>query len=159
MKTLIAFTTEYGTATYCAEKLQEGIKSEVDIVNLSESRIASIDEYDVVILGGGVHMGKIGREMKRFVKKHIEILKNKSVYLFICCLEKDTEEFFAKSFPQEVIDIAIDKYVFGGIINLESLSRTHRMVLQKIGKEKNMKKLKEKNIIKLQKVINKLNFG
>lgn len=159
MKTLIAYTTEYGTATYCAKMLAEGITSKVDIVNLAETRLSSVDQYDVVILGGGVHMGKIGREMKRFVNKQIEALKSKKVYLFICCLEKDTDEFFTKSFSEEVIDIAEDKYVFGGVIELDSLSRTHRMVLDKIGRAKNMKKLKEKNIKKLIKTVNSLNIG
>lgn len=156
MKVLIAYTTEYGTATYCAEKLKECISSDVDIVNLSETRAPSIEDYDVVVLGGGVHMGKIGREMKRFVTKELEALGQKSVFLFLCCLEKNIDDFYEKSFPKEVIDMAIDKYDFGGIIDMDSLSRTHKMVLKSIGQDKNRKKLKEKNIKKLCKAINSL---
>lgn len=156
MKTLIAYTTEYGTATYCAEKLKECLNSDVDIVNLSESRGPSIEDYDVLILGGGVHMGKIGREMKRFVKKDLDQLKSKKVFLFLCCLEKNIDEFYEKSFPKEVLDIAIDKYDFGGIIEMDKLSRTHQMVLKTIKQDKDRKKLKEKNIKKLCKAVNSL---
>lgn len=156
MKTLIAYTTEYGTATLCAEKIKEGLHSDVEIVNLSETRGPSIQDYDIIILGGGVHMGKIGREMRRFIKKDIDILKTKKLFLFLCCLEKNIQDFFEKSFPPEVLDIAIDRYDFGGIIEMDKLSRTHQMVLKTIGQDKNRKKIKDKNIKKLCKAINSL---
>lgn len=157
MKTLICYTTEYGTATYCVNKLKDGIEGEVDVVNISEKRAPAINEYDTVILGGGVHIGKIGREMKRLVNKEIEALRDKNLYLFICCLEKSkAKEFFQNSFSEEVLELAKDKYNFGGVIEFESLSRTHQMVLKKIGKEKNQNKIIEKNIKKLIKAVNSL---
>lgn len=66
MKTLIAYATKYGTTEKCANILAQKLSSEAELVNLKKARTIDLNQYDSVIIGGSVMMGRIRKEVKEF---------------------------------------------------------------------------------------------
>jgi menaquinone-dependent protoporphyrinogen oxidase len=66
--------------------------AQVDVYRAREAK--AVDAYDAVILGTSVHMGKLPREIKRFVRRHRNVLADVPVAQFLVCLTmaEDTEE-------------------------------------------------------------------
>lgn len=158
MKILIAFSTEYGTAENCANKIKRSIDIQCDTINLALNKFPNIDPYDVIVLGGSIHMKKIDRAMKRFIRRNFNLLKKKNLLLYLCCLEKKKfKEYLEESFGKELVDLSMGAFCFGGEIDINRLSRVHKLVLEKIGQDKTIRDIKENNVNKLIKVINELN--
>lgn len=67
---------------YLAKKL------DADIFDLKLQSNIDLSYYKTVILGTGVHAGKPYGPLTKFVEGHIEELRDKEVFLFVCCLFK-----------------------------------------------------------------------
>jgi len=65
MKTLIVYATKYGCTKKCTEIIKSYSKGEVRIVSAKNFK-ANIEQYDTVIIGGSVYMGKIQKEITHF---------------------------------------------------------------------------------------------
>jgi menaquinone-dependent protoporphyrinogen oxidase len=83
MKTAVLYSSKYGTSAFCASQLASNLSC--DLFSLDEMKTIDISDYDQVILGTSVYMGKIRKAMTHFVDLHQEVLKEKSVSLFFCC--------------------------------------------------------------------------
>lgn len=135
MKTLIAYTTKHGTVEKAAHILKSKLPGEVHLVNLMKENAPELQEYDTVILGGSIYIGKIQGKLQSFVSINLPILLEKKIGLFICAGEKDKlvkDEELEKSFPQELFKHAIVKEIFGFEINLEALNSFERFLIKKI---------------------------
>ena len=61
LKALIAYATRYGATTGTSEEIAKILREEgIDtrIVNLKEEKIRDISEYDLILVGSGMRMGK-----------------------------------------------------------------------------------------------------
>lgn len=65
---------------YIADKLG------ADIFDLKQQSNIDLSFYKTVILGTGVHGGKPYGRLTSFVEAHTDELRDKQVYLFVCCL-------------------------------------------------------------------------
>ena len=76
MKTLIAYATRYGATTGTSEEIAKVLIEEgfdVKVVNLKEEKIRDISEYDLIIVGSGMQMGKWTSESDDFLRRfHME---------------------------------------------------------------------------------------
>jgi len=87
-KALIVYGTRFGatemTSTEIAEVFQkEGL--EVKVVNLKDEKVEDINNYDLIVVGSGIQMGKWTKEPKKFLKKYQKELTKKKVALFVSC--------------------------------------------------------------------------
>jgi menaquinone-dependent protoporphyrinogen oxidase len=87
-KVLIVYGTRTGTAAITAQDLAQALQSEgieTKIVDAKKEKIKSISEYDLVIVGSGIQMGRWTGEPEDFLKKHQKELASKKVALFVNC--------------------------------------------------------------------------
>jgi menaquinone-dependent protoporphyrinogen oxidase len=77
MKTLIIYATRYGSAERCAKMLSEKLIGDVDLLNLKDRQNIDLSQYEKVIIGGSIYVGKIQKEVNEFCTKHLEELKQK----------------------------------------------------------------------------------
>ncbi len=68
---------------YIAEKLG------ADIFDLKEQSVIDLSLFKTVIFGTGVHAGKPYSRLTAFIEQHRSELKDKQVYLFVCCMYVD----------------------------------------------------------------------
>jgi len=134
MKTLIAYGTKHGCTEKCSELLSERLMGKVDIINLKNGRNIDLEEYDNVIIGGSIYMGKIQKEVNEFTTKHLDILKDKKIGLFICCMRDGelAENELMESFPQELIKDAVVKEYFGGEFIFKKMNFMERLIVKKV---------------------------
>lgn len=87
-KALIVYGTRYGATASTSEIIADSLRREgfgVKVVNAKEEKVRDINEFDLVIVGSGIQMGKWTGEAENFVKKHRNELSTKKVALFVSC--------------------------------------------------------------------------
>ena len=140
VKTIIIYSTKYGSVEKAALKLKGHLKGDVEVVNVKNN--PSFIDYDVVILGGSIYAGRIQKEMKKFLKENLSKLKEKKVGLFICAgTEKETDinSYLASSFTQELYDRALAKANLGHEYDLKKFSFIDRLAVRIVGGVKESK--------------------
>ncbi len=153
MKTLLLYASKHGATRNAAEKLAGQLEGEVKIINLQDKGSAdvSVEDYERVIIGGSIYIGKIQKSISKFCETNLEkLLKVKKLGLFICCGEEAKAlEQLAAAFPAELLKKAAAKGYFGHELKLEKLNFVSRTMIKKItGVKKNESKIKEENIKK-----------
>ncbi len=134
MRTLIVYGTKYGCTRKCAELLKGCLTGEVCLQNAKSAR-GSLKEYDAVIIGGSVYMGKIRREISRFCEQNSKELLKKRLGLFACCYTpKGTEGFLETLFPQDLLHHAAYATVVGGEMHDEKMNFVYRKLFQSLKK-------------------------
>jgi menaquinone-dependent protoporphyrinogen oxidase len=78
-----------------AEAIGEELRAadtEVDVCRAKEIR--NLNHYQAVVVGTSVHMGRLPGEIRRFVKRHREVLSGLPVAYFVVCgtMAEDTPE-------------------------------------------------------------------
>jgi menaquinone-dependent protoporphyrinogen oxidase len=159
MRTLIVYSSKYGCTKNCANLLQKRLKDKVDIVNLKTSKDVAISQYDKVIIGGSIYIGKIQKEITKFCSKNLEKLKEKQIGLFICGMQEgemlSTE--FNQNFPNELINIAITKECFGGEFNFSKMNFLEKFIVKKVSKvSSNKSNILTDNINKFAQTMNSI---
>ncbi len=87
-KALIVFGTRYGATASTSEIIADTLRQEgfeVKVANAKEEKVQSIIEFDLILVGSGIQMGKWTGEAEDFIKKHQEDLSSKKVALFVSC--------------------------------------------------------------------------
>ena len=161
MKTIVIYGSNYGYAKDCAKELSKQLKGEVLLVNVSTDSIPSIEEFDNVVIGGSIYMGKVSKIIKEYITSNVELLKNKRVGLFLCCgLPEDFEKNIKNAFPEELLKKVISVESFGGELRIEKMNLTHKILvglMKKVAAKegKALAKQMPENIAKLAAIINK----
>lgn len=153
MKTLIIYATKYGTTKKAAEKLKDIMPGEVLLINIMEQEVPSLDNYDNVILGGSIYVGKIQDKLTSYINSNLQSIIKKRVGLFICCAQKDSNTVmkeFQDSFPAEIYSNALAKEVFGYGFHFESMGLFEKIIVGLImGIKASVSELNEASIKKL----------
>lgn len=138
MKNLIIFTTKYGSVEKCANLLKEKLNGETVIVNLKNGTVPVLDDFDNIILGGSVYMGRTQKELMEFAKNNLQKLLEKRIGLFLNCAEKKERKYeqCKNCFPAELFDKAVAKGFFGDEITWEKCSFFDKMLIRMIRKSK-----------------------
>ena len=159
MKTIIIYTTKYGTAEKSAKMLESKINGEVRLVNIMKDDAPQIDEYDNVILGGSIYVGRIQKEMTEYVTANLQSLLKKRTGLFICAGSPDMaarEKELDTSFPSELYNVAVCKEVFGSEICFNKLKFFEKFMMKAVKGDKNdSSDLSEEKINNFAKVMSK----
>ena len=87
-KALIVYGTRYGTTANTSDVIADTLRQvgfEVKIVDVKKEKVQSISEFDLVIVGSGIQMGKWTSEPEDFIKKYQKELATKKLALFVSC--------------------------------------------------------------------------
>ena len=85
---LIVYGTRTGTTANTSEVIADTLRQvgyEVKIVDAKKEKVQNINEFDLIIVGSGIQMGKWTSEPEDFIKKHQKELSSKKIALFVSC--------------------------------------------------------------------------
>ena len=88
MKFLVAYGSRFGSTKEIAEYMTKVLKEKEVNVDLYEAAKtpSNIDEYDIVLIGSGIQIGKWKNTALNFLKKHQKTLRGKTTGLFVSCV-------------------------------------------------------------------------
>jgi menaquinone-dependent protoporphyrinogen oxidase len=87
-KALIVYGTRFGATADTSEIIADTLKQEgytVKVVDAKKEKVTDITEFDLIIVGSGIQMGKWTGEPEDFLKKHQKELSRKKLVLFVSC--------------------------------------------------------------------------
>lgn len=132
MKTLIAYASKYGTTEKCANILKEKLTGEIDVVNLKNEN-PSPKDYDEIIIGGPVYIGKLNKAVERYCIDNLPILVDKKLGFFLCHMDTDTPitEQLAKYYPKKLIESAYAASGFGGAFYVSKMNFLYKWMIKR----------------------------
>jgi len=85
-KGAILYATRYGSTEETALWLAEGIKAETSVLNIESVDFSAVpNAYDFLILGSGIWVGGVHKEIKRFIQTEGSSIDGKVVATFVVC--------------------------------------------------------------------------
>jgi menaquinone-dependent protoporphyrinogen oxidase len=134
MQTIIIYASKHGCTETCAQKLKDQLPGHTDMVNVKTASIQNLDAYDTIIIGGSIHAGQIQRNIKKFCQNNLNLLMQKKVGLFICCMEEGDKarEEFNMAYPEALRRYAAATGVLGGRFDFKKMNAIERYLVKKI---------------------------
>jgi menaquinone-dependent protoporphyrinogen oxidase len=94
VKTLIVYGTRYGATAGTAEEIAKVLREEgfeVKVANAKNEKINDLSEYELVVVGSGMRMGKWTGEADNFLEKFREELERKKLAIFVSTMKTVSE--------------------------------------------------------------------
>jgi menaquinone-dependent protoporphyrinogen IX oxidase len=137
MTGIILYQSKYGATEVYARWLSEA--TGFALLETKRADIEAVSGYDVVILGGGIHASGIAGLY--FLKKHIDALKGKRIFVFAVGAspydKKAFDEIYAHNFKDQLSGIPL--FYCRGRLDIEKMSFVDRnlckMLQKSIAKE------------------------
>jgi len=126
MKTLVLYSSKYGTTKECAEKISTQLNC--DIYSLDHVGDVSLKNYTHIVIGSSVYMGKLRKSISNFIENNTEI-KSKSLTFFICC--NDTTDYVSL-IPSKIKYASI--FHLGFELKLSQMKFTDRFITKMVSK-------------------------
>ncbi|WP_240839449.1 flavodoxin domain-containing protein [Acidaminobacter sp. JC074] len=126
MKTLVLYSSKYGTTKSCAEKISKSLGC--DINSLDQDTSITLDDYSHIILGTSVYMGKLRKPLTDFVEKNDD-LQDKDLSIFFCCNEETDYQSLVPSQLKKV-----KTYHFGYELKLSKMKFMDKFITKMIVK-------------------------
>ena len=137
MKTLVLYATQYGYTAECAATLKAKLSGDVTLVDLEKQRAPGLADFDAVIVGGSIYMGRVQVKISEFCAANEGELLQKTLGLFLCCgLPQNLEESLSASFPEALRKHAKSVGCFGGELRTARMKPMHKLIagmMQKVG--------------------------
>ena len=127
-KIAVIYKSKYGATKRYAGWI--AIKLNADLYELSDIRVKDLKEYDTIIYGGPLYVGKI--KGIKFIINNYEHLKNKKVKLFIVGMRNNDEVYInsiLKNNIPEAILKSINAFYFRGKMYYKELSIKDKILI------------------------------
>ncbi|MDF2592747.1 MAG: flavodoxin [Clostridia bacterium] len=136
MSILIAYASKHGCTEGCAAKLAQRLGGKVELYNLKSGKAIDISQYDKVIIGSSVYVGKVNKEATEFCNKNLGELINKKLGLFICGSQEGDglKQELDAAYPQELQSKAIAIECFGGEFTFGKMNFMEKTIVKVISK-------------------------
>ncbi|HKJ42405.1 MAG TPA: flavodoxin domain-containing protein [Sunxiuqinia sp.] len=144
MKTIIIYTSTHGFTDRIVHQLAEKLSGQIDFADLKKNPNPDFSDYERVLVGGSIHLGKIQRRVRHFCENNLEGLQQKKLGLFICGMAEGNEakQELKNAFPEELHQFAIHEAIFGGEFNFDKMNLLQKFMVRKIAKvEKSVEKV------------------
>ncbi|NLT38561.1 MAG: nitric oxide synthase [Methanomassiliicoccus sp.] len=149
MRVLVAYGSKYGSTTRLAEVIGEGLRGEgheVDVVDLRCGPEPEVTNYDMVVLGSPVFVGKWTKEAKRFLEVKGQELCERKVALFVSCSDVLFPEKIEAGRRMYLEDVAasvpglrpVSLGMFGGVIDFSRYGALTKALLAGVGTKKQL---------------------
>ena len=136
MRIAIVYATKSGTTAECAARLAEELKNYTPKLFEIGVEEPDLSEFDTVILGFSIRMGKALKKARRYMQVHADQLEKKSVAYFICCGFVDCfEEYAEKCIPKNLRERAVDVACLGGSLDPKRVKGFDRIVVKAVRNE------------------------
>ena len=121
MKILIGYYTKSGTTAKCAELLSKQFHNhETVVVDLMSSQPA-LQEYDTILLGAPIRMGRMDKRFRRYLKVNESALSACRLGFFCCCGATElAPDVMKKDIPTALWERAAVADAFGGELNVKA---------------------------------------
>lgn len=156
-KTLIIYTTKYGTTQTCAALLKAQLRDGADLQNLSEHKKVKLDAYDTIVIGTSIHAGMINGRIKRFCAEHEQDLLKKRLGLFLCMMEEGegAVKQLEQKYSQALRDKALVVDSFGGEFLFSKMGWFARKLIKSMSKtDEDVHQIREDAIKAFAQVLN-----
>jgi len=136
-KVLVIYASEAGSTEEVAIFIKDLILEadyEVDLCKVDA--VKDITEYDVIMIGSPIYVGKWKKEASNFVENNAEQLQSKKVFYFLTCMNlTSTDQEKLDQVPQFLtyergLVEPISEGRFAGVINPKKLSFFKRMMIK-----------------------------
>ena len=136
MKIAIIYTTVGGTTRECASLLKNELKNQdVELFEIGKNE-PEIENYDAVVLGFPIVMGKTAKAAKKYIKINFEKLKAARTAYYICCGFVDCfEEYAERCIPKELRESAIDVTCLGGSLDPSRFKGLNKILVKSVRAE------------------------
>ncbi len=136
MKIAIIYTTVGGTTKECASLLKRELNNhDVELFEIGKNE-PEIRDFDAVVLGFPIMMGRAYKPARKYIKAHREELKKAQSAYYICCGFVDCfEEFAEKCIPAELRDAAIDVTCLGGSLDSSRFKGINKIIVKSVRNE------------------------
>ncbi len=141
-KTLIAYETKQGVSEETARKIADVLRLkfgfEVDLADLDEQKPLDLAQYQNVVVGGGVRMGKVYSKATKFLDNDFS---GKKVAFFVCSAWGGTPGEYYDTAKKKFVENTLAKYpkitavsteAFGGRIRYVGKTMVDNIDLAKV---------------------------
>ena len=139
IKALVVYGTRYGATADTSEVISDVLRQEgfeVRVVDAKNDKVKSINEFELVIIGSGIKIGRWTKEPEKFLGKFQKELSKKKTALFVCCgganpltegeeKIKEMEDAKRKYLEDKVVKYNLNPIAlgfFGGIYDFSKMS-------------------------------------
>lgn len=148
----VIYKSKYGTTKKYAGWI--ALRLDADLYELSDVRSKDLDNYDTIIYGGPLYVGKI--KGINFIIDNYEKISNKNIIVFTIGMESDNEksrDSIIKGNFEENISQNIKLYHFKGAFNYQELNFIDKILMRFMKKNLESKSKREltdddKNVLK-----------
>jgi menaquinone-dependent protoporphyrinogen oxidase len=141
---LIVYGTRTGATAKTAELIANELRQEgltVRVVNAKDEKVQSISEYELIIVGSSIQMGRWTKEPEQFLRRFQRDLSTKQSAFFVSCGAAHPEASWR---PQEIAEVhqkyleaKVTQYhlhpiamsLFGAIYDFNKISWLHRKIM------------------------------
>lgn len=135
MKILVIYMSSHGCAEHVATTIAHQLENHiVSMHNLKEKMLPHLASYDMVIFGGSIHAGEIQTKIKSYIAKNLELLLQKKIGLYLCCMERgeNARKQFDHAYPEKLRKHAVAKALMGGEFKFEKMNFFEKNIVKKM---------------------------
>ncbi len=136
MKTLCLYASKTGVTEDIAFALKEEVS--MDVVNIKNTHYLKLDDYEKIIIGASVRIGRVIKIMRKFVAKNQVTLAKKKIGFFVsgADIKTDVKTLLKRSYPNALVEKASFMIHCGGEFRMEKLSFFSKWIIIKVNEEK-----------------------
>ena len=138
-KILVAYASKCGSTAEIADVIGQVLHEQGASVDVSPvDKVTDISEYQAIVVGSAIRMGKCLSEAKKFVQTHQKALQEKSSAYFAVCLslheDSDEKRREAEHYLDALREMAEPQAtaVFAGKMDFSRLSFLDRMIVKMV---------------------------
>lgn len=134
-KVLVTYATKYGATEEIAAQVARTLTDaglDTDLIPVME--VGKVDDYDAIIIGSPVYMGKILVEAREFCKQYKPYLEGKWIAFFVdgispCKNDEKSMESMIEAIDAMLLYVVIEeKATFGGKLDFSLLSEADMQI-------------------------------
>jgi menaquinone-dependent protoporphyrinogen oxidase len=138
-KKLLLYETKKGMTQKLAQILKERL-SDMDVFEAKKFN-GTMDQYESIILGTPIYMGKINKHIKKVINEKANTLSNKKIAIYLCGMAMEDEpQVIMNNFTQKEKDQYFIRYL-GGAYNFERMNFLQKFIIKKLTGENQSKEV------------------